>query len=687
MLGTTFRSRPYRSFALFVTMASFLALVPAKTVAQEVRQDSERTDEALAVLEDEPALLEVLALLKEETVTSASRYEQPISQAPANIYVITDEDIRQSGAIDIPTLLRLVPGMEVMQTTGAEFNVSVRGDNQLGANKVLVLVDGRSIYEDAQGNVFWKAIPVTLPEIKRIEVLKGPAGSIYGFNAFDGVVNIITKSPEELKGVTGQVAGGEFGTVMASAIAGGTYGKLGYRVSYGYDQTNQWDDRDAVAFRSNKFNIHTEYALSDQARFMVSGGLVDASEFNFGLSEINDVALQPNQGYVYLRYERPNFFVRGYWNHWDNPIDILTTPPLAPFLRVTDRNGDSHGENTENTYNLVAQHTLNLWNAHRVTYGANYRHNTFSSNFIDEFSREDRLGLYGQDEWTVLPPLTAAFGFRMDLDTFIHPTYSPRVALIYTPIEGHTIRAEFSRGFRPPTLFETHVASGAIIIPFMVFKPTVGSKDLGPEEITSYELAYQGWYWRHRVRLRAAIFFNHLTDPIQLVPTGPALTDPITAMNVSGIADIYGGEAGVDFLLTPWLSGFANYSFQDFNQSFTGAARRTGPRSKVNAGLRAEWDNGLSGGALVHYVGSTTWFVSPTFNQFGVPAPDPRVGSYTLLNLRGAYRFWEEFTAAGYRREAEVAISAFNALNDEHKEHPRGETIKSRVLGWLTVRF
>jgi len=98
------------------------------------------------------ALNPELELIKEEeTVSIASRYEQPISQAPSNVYVITDEDIRHSGATDIPTILRRVPGLDVMQTTGADFNVSARGNNQLGSNKMLVLVDGRSIYLDAQG--------------------------------------------------------------------------------------------------------------------------------------------------------------------------------------------------------------------------------------------------------------------------------------------------------------------------------------------------------------------------------------------------------------------------------------------------------------------------------------------------------------------------------------------------------
>lgn len=116
--------------------------------------------------------------MKEETVSIASRYEQPISEAPSNVYVITDEDIRLSGATDIPTLLRRVPGIEVMQTNAADFNVSMKGNNQLAANKLLVLIDGRSVYIDQAGLTLWKLLPVTLTAIKRIEVLKGPASAL-----------------------------------------------------------------------------------------------------------------------------------------------------------------------------------------------------------------------------------------------------------------------------------------------------------------------------------------------------------------------------------------------------------------------------------------------------------------------------------------------------------------------------
>jgi len=198
------------------------------------------------VTKAEKRSLPVLEILEDQQVSIADLHEVPITKASGNVYVITDEDIRHSGATDLPTVLRRIPGMEVVQMTGANYDVSVRGDNQSRANKLLVLLDGRSIYEDMQAEVIWKMIPVTLPEIKRIEVLKGPASAIYGFNAFDGVINIITKSPEEMKGATLQFGGGEFGTITSAAIAAGKQGKLGYRLSVGHDQNSQWRDRHAL---------------------------------------------------------------------------------------------------------------------------------------------------------------------------------------------------------------------------------------------------------------------------------------------------------------------------------------------------------------------------------------------------------------------------------------------------------
>jgi iron complex outermembrane receptor protein len=314
-----------------------------------------------------------------------------------------------------------------------------------------------------------------------------------------------------------------------------------------------------------------------------------------------------------------------------------------------------------------------------MTYGVNYRLNTLSSNFIDQTSNENRLGFYVQGEWHALPKLTFVGGLRYDLDTFIHDKISPRVSLLYSPIPDHTFRATVAVGYRPPTLFETHelnLATTTLPPPLPSPLPVIvrGSNSLNPEQIVSYDAGYQGWFLKHRLRLRGDLFFNHISDLINFTGAGPTQ---------GGLADIYGGEAGFEFLATRWLSGFANYSYEEISQTFTGDARRGAPRFKWNVGVRGEWENGLSGEVALHHVGAATYPVNSAFVLFaplgGFTPPSERVGSYNLLNIRAGYRFWKE--------KAEVAVSVFNALNDKHKEHPLGDTIGSRVMGWLTMRF
>jgi iron complex outermembrane receptor protein len=301
---------------------------PPQAESQAGPKDADRADDITKLLEEEQKVV----LQEDRASIARGMYPgkpQPISEAPSNVYVITDEDIRHSGAIDLPTILRRIPGIDVMQTTGADFNVAVRGDNQLRANKLLVLVDGRSIYLDTQGEVLWKNIPVTLPEIKRIEVLKGPAAALYGFNAFDGVINIVTKSAAEMKGVTLQFGGGEYGTISGAAIVAGVHNKLGYRLSYGHNQTNSWANRDSLAFRNNLFNGQLEYALPGDAKFTLQGGIVDSNRYNGPIVDTTAITQQPMQRYASAVYDRPNFFIRAFWTGSHQPGTVGTNPLIA----------------------------------------------------------------------------------------------------------------------------------------------------------------------------------------------------------------------------------------------------------------------------------------------------------------------------------------------------------------------
>lgn len=629
--------------------------------------------------EDGPANEELELLKEEETVSIATRHEQPISQAPSNVHVITDEDIRHSGATDIPTILRRVPGLDIMQVTGADFNVSARGGNQLFANKILVMVDGRSIYVDGQGLVFWKSLPVTLPEIKRIELLKGPASVVYGFNAFDGVINIITKSAQEMKGTTLQFGGGELGTISSAAVHAGSTGKLDYRLAIGHDQHQQWRNNDALAFRSNKFNVQTQYNFSGDATLRVAGGFIDTNRFDGPVSNVQIPRWQFNQGYSDVQYQYRNFSIRGWWQGNDIPVESATHPLLAQFVRETDATGGSNVSFSTQTYNIEAQHSLDFSPTNRLSYGVNYRYNSVDGAAVSELGREDRLGFHLQDEWKIRPSLTLVAVVRYDLHTRINGTWSPRVALVYNLTPNHTFRVSGSVAYRPQPLFESNLDLRILptVPPLLAPIPLLGSQKLNPEQIISYEAGYLGWWMKHRLRTRLDLFFNHLSDLINFQTVGTART-----LVNGGEADIYGTEAGLEFLATRWLSGFANVSYQKIGQSFTGVSRRGGPDWKVNVGVRGDWDNGLNAEIAVHYVASATY---PPIEFFTALVPvlptytSPTVDSYTLLNLRGGYRFWHD--------KAEVAVSVFNALNDEHKEHPLGDTLGSRVMGWVTLRF
>jgi len=656
------------------------------------------------VAKPEDSSIPELELIKEEeSVSISARYEQPISEAASNVYVVTDEDIRQSGAIDLPTVLRRIPGIEVMQMTAADFNVSARGDNQARANKMLVLIDGRSFYLDVQGEVLWKMLPISLAEIKKIEVLKGPASALYGFNAFDGVINIITKRGAEMKGTLLQFGGGEYGTITTSAVHGGQNGKLDYRISAGEDQTNKWRNRDSLGFRAYRFNADTQYELTDLSRVKFSGGVAYSNNYDGPFVDLITGFQKPTHNYLNAGYERTNFFIRAFWNRWDQDSSVLANPLVSNFIRFRSPSANNPDLNLIwDSYNVEAQHALDFGVSNRFTYGFNYRHNAASSNFLTEFTRENRFGIYIQDEWRITNALTAVGGVRYDLDTFINPTISPRFSLIYKPHPDHSFRAEVAQAYRPPTIFETQTISQSVTtipgVPFPLNANLQGSHNLTPEKITSFDIGYQGWYLKHRLRIRADLFLNHISDLIgqfQITPAAPPFLPPgfFTFQN-RGQADIYGGEAGLEFLATNWLSGFANFSYEEIGQTLGSntTLQRAAPRYKANAGLRGEWNNGVSAEASLYHVGAATYPINSAFTSFqslpgGSPAPNSRIGSYNLLNLRGAYRFWQQKAAAGYMREAEVAVTAFNALNDRHKEHPLGDVIGSRVMGWVTLRF
>ena len=181
-----------------------------------------------------------------------------------------------------------------------------------------------------------------------------------------------------MKGTTMQFGGGELGTISSAAVHAGTAGKLGYRLSIGHDQNQQWQGQDTLAFRSNKFNAQTEYALSQESKLLVSGGLTDVNRFDGLTSSFTKGDTRFSQSYAHVAYERPNFFVRSYWYQVNTTVNFVTNPILAGFIRLVTPGGSSISDGVGNTYNIEAQHTVELGTANRIIYGVNYRLNNAS---------------------------------------------------------------------------------------------------------------------------------------------------------------------------------------------------------------------------------------------------------------------------------------------------------------------
>ncbi len=212
-------------------------------------------------------------------------------------------------------------------------------------------------------------------------------------------------------------------------------------------------------------------------------------------------------------------------------------------------------------------------------------------------------------------------GARYDLHSEIHGSWSPRAALLYKLTPNHLFRIGLSVAYRPPTMYESLAAPRALItLPFPAISPppTIarGSSNLDPERIISYELSYQGWFWAHRLRLQSTLFFNHITDLINVIPLS---TGVASYVNIPGQADIYGAEVGIEALLTEWCSGFSNVTYQDVGQSFIDTSKRGVPHWMVNAGLRGNFGTTWNGELLFHHVASTDYPLIQHYFTAGSP--------------------------------------------------------------------
>jgi outer membrane receptor protein involved in Fe transport len=655
----------------------------------------------------------------EEQVVTAGVHASSEARAPASLTVITADEIRLTGAASVPEILRRVPGVDVAEMNPSDTNVSVRGFNRRVANKVLVLVDGRSVYQDFLGATLWPLLDVSVQDIARIEVIRGPGSALYGANAYAGVVNIITRTGDEVNGGRAFLQAGNYGTLQGALSAGGRSGKLTYRTSLAYDRADKWST-DAPAGSTPQFSQPArsrEIQRAEVAADYQSSGLsirggagfdnMNAMEV-FPLGSLRTFGNEGQGGFVRAEATYGETDVKVYWNalrmrsgpeYWPFALPSILTSVRSDVIDASARTGVA--------YEFLGRHRFN--------FGAGFRYSTADWGFLapradggTRYTQEHFSGFL-QDEWEPSRRVTVTLSYRIDRHPLLadqHITagglvHSPRATVLVEVARDQFLRFTTGTAFRAPTFLESYANLFAPVTPGAGIRFR-GDLNLKPEEILQAELGYKGRIG-DQLTPEAVVYVervrNLITDgALQPAPSGSS-SGGQTLLGSTGFQNEpntflgIGAELGLRYQPADGIDVSMNYSFEKIsvctssctsdhlaaNHSSATVANTAQHKLNVVATwrTRANFDLGVD----AHYVSSVTWF-EKSFDPSapaGVVLAPYALPAYTLINARVGYRF--------IRDRLEGGVSVYNLLGDDHREHPFGSPIGRRILITAAASF
>ncbi len=641
--------------------------------------------------------------LKDVVIVSASKKPEMVSETAAAVYVITQEDIRRSGVTSIPEALRLAPGVHVARITATDWAINIRGLNSQFAQNLLVLIDGRSVYTHVFSGVFWDIQDTVLEDIERIEVIRGPGAAIWGANAVNGVINIITKKAAQTQGGQAVVLGGS-----QEQSASVRYGdKLDNQADYrAYAKFfNRGDLADVTTNLDSQTSDPNDAQSSDNWRSGRGGFRLDMTP-GHGLAESSSESFSL-QGEVYRnRYDKEferrsiifpgaaplqtnetatseamGWHLQGTWQH-TIASDSATT--LQFYHDYTDKDYDP-GSGRVNTTDLDFQHHLTLFGGHEFVWGLEYKNinDRFddSANISMSPSRmsQNLWSIFLQDEIAIHPKgWSLILGSKFEHNEFTGLEIQPSIRALYKPDEMVSAWAAVSRAVRVPSRLELHGRTSDLVeLPDINPNAPVevvahGNSDLEPESLIAYEM---GLRLRPKPSLwmDTAVFYNDYDDLIGLELISSDLAnnryDLDYGNNTSGQA--YGLEAAVDWKAMPrWLLG-ASYTYlhslikENQVQDLTLAAliaKGSNPRHTFS--VRSFLD-------VAPDIDFDMWF------RYVGRLPERNIDSYTVLDTRLAWRV---------RPDIELSLVGQNLLESGHSEFSSLE-IERSIYGKVDWKF
>jgi iron complex outermembrane recepter protein len=521
-------------------------------------------------------------------VTSVGRKAQQLAKAPAAVFVLTAEDIRRSGATSIPEALQWVPGLTVLRVDGRSWVISARGSARLYADKILMMIDGRSLYMPLFSGVIWDAVDVPMETIERIEVVRGPGAVMWGPNAVNGVINIITRKAQDTKGATvsaaagNQLAGAAGASWSARAgdrLAYRVWGKLDYRTPafgspglYYFDSFTHQEpslrDLDAV---SGRLGFRFDGQPSGKDQWMVQGDI-----YRMGRHDPDAYpTLAPSVDLVpgHTRYD--GGYVQARW------VRATSSDNESAFQLSYSRDNINYPYvgGDLNNLNVDYQKRRRFGERNEFYWGAGYQQywdSTYTNRFVgfDPRGYVYRSGdVVVRDEWQILPGrLLGSAGVRVDYISIHRFEYQPSLRLLYTPNTRQSLWAAVSRSVRVPSRVDRDLLydNGQMLANGMPISSLIsGSRSMRSEVVRSVEAGYrfqsgQKWsvdasaFWSSYRRLRET---DAPLDP-ELVYSGvtPSLVLPFV-MDNAGAGRSYGGELWGTWQVRPRWRLIPSYSY------------------------------------------------------------------------------------------------------------------------------
>ena len=682
---------------------------------------------------------------EETVVVSASRSEEKLINAPATMTVIGAQTIQSAPSQNFAELLRTVPGLNITQVSARDINVTSRGATGTLATGQLALLDGRSLYQDFFGFVMWDFLPVNLNEIRQIEVIRGPASAVWGANALNGVVNVITKSPREMQGTSAILGVGGFDREAdasgASQGAGTTFyisgthaqavnDRVAFKLSAGgYTQDpysrptgaipcdrpaqcivprNAYPNFTNQGTAQPKFDGRVDYDYPDGRRLTFSGGAAGTD----GIMHTGIGPFDINRGSV-MGYGKMNFTNKGFRAGF---FTNVLNGDAANLLSVDPAGKPIAFSFLTKTFDFEASNVQAIRNKHVLTYGGNLRFNTFDLSIAPDAENRTEGGAYVQDEIFLANPLRLVVGARVDrfdyLDDFV---FSPRVALMVKPQENHTMRLSYNRAYRSPSVINNFLdiqisepLNLGVFVPALagqIYRIPIratGNTDLSETLVDAYELGYSGVIANGRAIVSAAFYVNKTKDDIFFTE--------LTAQRWTASTPPPGWPLPPAVIaLTPAKSFPAAFTYLNFGRT-TQKGFEIGLNSTVSRDVGMYVNYSFQATPDVNFPGVANPLSEvnlPAKNRFNIGVNYNRGRFLGDLNVTYSdSAFWQDVLDDRYHGTTEAytlvnggagvrwlnnrittSIKGTNLANQRIQQHVFGDIIKRGVVGELRVNF